>query len=227
MKKGKIIVIEGADGTGKATQTQLLKDKLLSKGYLVDVYDFPQYTKTFFGALVGRFLKGDFGTLKEVNPHLASVLYAADRWQSRKELENTIKKGKIALLNRYALSNMAFQGAKVPAEERDKFLNFLEDMEYIQFGIPKEDLNIVLTLPPEISQKLIEQKDKRSYLGDYKKKDIHEDNLQFQLLVAQCYKDIAKKYKHMRLIDCSTVKGDIQTKENIHKKIWKIVEKYL
>lgn len=224
MSKGKIIVIEGADGTGKATQTALLKERLEKEGYLVDLYDFPQYTETFFGSMVGRFLKGEFGKLNEVDPHLASVLYAADRWQARDKLENSLRQGKIALLNRYALSSMAFQGAKVPPRKRNVFLKFIEQMEYEIFGIPRENLDIILTVPPRLSQKLIERKAQRSYLGKKRKKDIHESNLKFQVKVAKYYKVIAKKYRNMVLIDCSNSSGNLQSIEEIHKKIWNIVK---
>src|SRR3989344_3405963 len=158
VKKGKIIVIEGADGTGKATQTDLLYRRLKKEGYKVDLYDFPQYGKTFFGDMVGWFLRGDFGKLNEVDPHLASVLYAADRWQAKENLERSINKGIIALLNRYALSSMAFQGAKVRQRKRNKYLEFSEELEYKIFGIPVEDLDIILTVPPKLSQILIEKK---------------------------------------------------------------------
>jgi dTMP kinase len=227
MKKGKIIVIEGADGTGKATQTELLKERLEKNGYKVDSYDFPQYTKTFFGALVGRFLKGEFGGLKEVSPYLASVLYAGDRWQAKGELENTVKKGRIALLNRYATSSMAFQSAKLSSRKRFNFVHFIEEMEYGIFTIPREELDIVLTVPPKLSQKLIKMKAQRSYLGGKRKKDIHEADVKYQLEVSKFYKTLAKKYKHMKMIDCSTPLGGLKSIDEIHENIWKIVEKVL
>lgn len=226
MKKGKIIVIEGADGTGKATQAKLLKEQLEKQGYRVDVYDFPQYTDTFFGKLVGRFLKGEFGGLSEVNPHLASVLYAADRWQAKSKLDQTVKKGRVALLNRYALSSMVFQGAKLTPRKRNDFIKFIENMEYEVFGIPRENLDIVLTVPPRLSQKLILKKEQRGYLGK-KKKDIHEANLKFQLEVSKYYKVVARKFKKMILIDCSRGHSGIQSIEAIHARIWKAVEKVL
>lgn len=219
MERGKFIVIEGADGTGKETQAKLLYNDLIQEGYRVSMFDFPQYTETFFGALVGRFLKGEFGSLKEVNPYLASLTFAGDRWQAKDRINSLKKEGVNVLSNRYFLSNVAHQSAKLPNDKRKEFEEYLQTLEYGIYGIPKEDVNIILTVPPEISQKLIEEKAARSYLGKVGK-DIHEADLEYQKEVSGVYAGLANRYVGVVEIDCSVEGSDkLKTKEEIHKMI--------
>src|SRR3989344_2308491 len=111
-KKGKIIVIEGGDGSGKATQSKLLIE-YLEKNSIPHAYlDFPNYS-SFYGKLVGKFLRGEFGDLDSVSPYLASLTFALDRLSSKDTIENHLKAGKIVVMNRYATSNMAHQGSKI------------------------------------------------------------------------------------------------------------------
>jgi dTMP kinase len=218
--KGKFIVIEGTDGTGKETQTNLVVKELRVKGLKVKVMDFPQYEKTFFGKLVGRFLKGEFGNLKEVNPYLAALTFAGDRWQAKDEINSYLKKNYFVVSNRYVLSNMAHQSSKLPKEKRLQLIKFLEELEYKIYGIPKEDINILLTLPVDIGQKLIEKKKPRSYLGNKKKKDIQEDNLDYQMETSKMFEVLAKQYKNIEKINCCK-DNKLMSIEEIHDIIWK------
>ncbi|HLE48473.1 MAG TPA: thymidylate kinase [Patescibacteria group bacterium] len=225
--KGKFIVVEGADGTGKKTQTDMLNEALKREGYPVEMFDFPQYETTFFGALVGRFLKGEFGSLNDVNSYLASLTFAGDRWQAKEKISALKDEGKIVIANRYFLSNVAHQSAKLHRDKRDEFERFLQTLEYGIYGIPKEDLNIILTVPPEISQRLIEEKSTRAYLGGIKK-DIQEDNLDYQREVSAVYLELAKRYPGVVEIDCSGVNGgELKTREEIHNLILNEVRRVL
>jgi len=140
MPKGKFIVIEGGDGSGKTTQFNLLKEKLSKDGYKLELADFPQYGKKSAG-LVEEYLNGTYGTAKEVGPYRASIFYAADRYDASFEMKKWLAEDKTILANRYTTSNMLHQAGKIQDEaERDKFLEWLEDLEYNIFAIPRPDV---------------------------------------------------------------------------------------
>ncbi len=224
IRRGKFIVLEGTDGSGKATQLKLLKKRIeLEKEIKAAIFDFPQYDKTFFGKLVGRLLSGEFGGIDEVSPYLASLTYAGDRWQASSEIKTALDRGKLVLSNRYVMSN-AHQVAKVELGKRREFWNFLEELEYGVYNIPREDLNIFLHVPPEVGQSLILKKSKRNYLKD-KKKDIHEADINHQEETSKVYLSMAKSHPdRIRLIDC-TKDGRLMTIEQIHELVWSVVSK--
>jgi dTMP kinase len=225
MKRGKFLVIEGADGTGKETQSKLLAARFEANNIPYVMFDFPQYETSFFGKLVGRFLKGEFGGLKEVSPYMASLTFAGDRWQAGPKIDHILESGTNVISNRYFLSNVAHQAAKLPRENRNDFINFLKEMEYSVYGIPKEDLNIVLHVPSEISQYLIEQKAQRSYL-DGKIKDIHEADIGYQLEVAALYRDIPSLFPNVVGLECAR-NDKLMDRNEIHELIWGEVSRFL
>jgi dTMP kinase len=224
MKKGKLIVIEGSDGSGKATQLNLLKDFLQSKNHTVEAIDFPRYYDSFYGKMVARFLRGEFGKLQEVNPYLISVIYAQDRAQAREEMENWLKKGIIVLANRYATSNQAHQCGRLPKRERDEFLKWDIELEYEINKIPREDIVIYLNIPYQISLKLMRNKERgeRAYTKG-KKRDIVERDEIYLKNAEDTYKWLAKKFLHWEMITCVDAKGNLKTKEAIQEEIKKIL----
>ena len=125
---------------------------------------------------MGRFLAGEFGGLEEIDPHLASLTYAGDRWQAKEKMEGWQDQGIIVLANRYASSNMAHQTARFPEERREGFLCWLKELEYEVYQIPREDLVVFLHVPVEIGQDLVDQKGERGYMGG-QKRDILEADL--------------------------------------------------
>lgn len=180
-KKGKLIVIDGIDGSGKATQTRLLEERLEKEGHTVKVIDFPRYKSNFFGKLIGEYLSGLYGDFIQMDPRVASILYAADRFESSKYIRQWLDKGYIVLADRYVSANQIHQGGKIRStKERQNFLGWLEKMEYGTFGIPKPDLVVYLDVPFEVSQYWLKQKvakrKKSSYLKNGRK-DVAEDNL--------------------------------------------------
>lgn len=231
MNEGKLIVLEGTDGAGKGTQLTLLVGYLKANHIPYASFDFPQYYKTFFGKWVGKFMGGEFGEGNPpaggVSPYIITIPYAADRWQAKKEIEDALKEGKLVIVNRYATSNAAYQAAKLPKSERQEFIDWNFEMEYNQFGIPKEDLVIFLHVPPSISQELIEQKDKRKYLGNGKK-DLYEKDVKLMQEVEKVYLGLAKTYHHWETVECIE-NGQLLTKEQIHDKVLEILrqKKYL
>lgn len=218
------IVLDGTDGSGKATQTKLLVDRLRDEGYKVEVADFPQYGQKS-AALVEEYLNGKFGTAEEVGPYRASIFYASDRYAASEKIKGWIKEGKIVVANRYVSSNMGHQAGKIKGKEkRDKFLEWLQDLEYNIFQIPKPDFTILLFVPPKIGQKLVDKKGYRDYVGG-EKKDIHENDINHLTDAAEAYRYVWDKYG-WTIIDCAP-KDKIRTKEDIHREVWSKVKEIL
>jgi dTMP kinase len=225
MKKGKFIVIEGTDGSGKKTQLDLLRENLKKCGQAFEVLDFPQYYSNFWGAMVGRFLNGEFGDLDDVSPYLVSPFYMLDQASRGDDIKNWKKEGKYILSNRYITSSMGHQTAKFPKEEQEEYLRWLLEAGYKWLKVAREDLVIVLYVPPEISAKLVNGKDakgRKKYLKN--KKDIAEKNLEHQEKAAEVYVNLCKRFKHWKLINCVDKKGKLKGKNEIQKKILKLLE---
>ena len=176
-KRGKLYVIEGLDGSGKATQSELLYEALLDKGLPVRKVSFPNY-ESESSALVRMYLRGDFGMdPSDVNAYAASSFYAADRFAGYKsDWGKFYENGGVIIADRYTTSNAVHQCSKLPEEEWDGFLDWLFHYEYDLLGIPAPDAVIYLQVDPEVSQKLMTGR----YEGDESKKDIHEQNVDYQ-----------------------------------------------
>lgn len=222
--KGKLIVIEGSDSSGKKTQSKLLVKKLKKHGFKTDLIEFPNYnSKT--GRKITAYLKGEFGSLAEVNPYFASELYAEDRLALRDKIMQSLKQGKIVVLDRYVLSNKAHQSVKIgSSNERESFFQWIDELEYKKNKLPKEDILLYLYVPVDIS---IEWNKKRKKTGHLKEKeDIHESNVQYLKDVEKQYLDLIGKNKDYIQIDCFNRK-EIFSINKIHELIWKIVSENL
>lgn len=201
MNNGKLIVIDGTDGSGKATQTKLLVEKLKKEGLQVEIADFPQYGEKS-ASMVEDYLNGKFGTSEEVGPYRASIFYACDRYAASLKIKKWLNEGKIVISNRYVSSNMGHQAGKIKEkEEKDKFLDWLLNLEFNIFDIPEPDINILLYMPPEIGQKLVDKKGHRDYVNG-EKRDIHEADLNHLKDAAEAYKYVSLKYGWV-IIDCA------------------------
>lgn len=221
---GKLIVIEGLDGTGKATQTKLLLKKLKQEKFQTAVFDFPQYNK-FFGQLVGAYLRGEFGQAHEVSPYFASMLYALDRWTVVENIEKELKRGKIVICNRYSTANFLHQSGKINNDQKRKiFLNWLEQLEFNFLKIPRPDLVLFLSMPSHFGQQLVGKKNKRAYLKG-KKQDIHEKSSSHLMTAEQQAPRLIKKF-HWRKIDCLK-NNSILSPAEIAAKIWLVVDNIL
>lgn len=222
--KGKFIVIDGTDGSGKATQTKLLIERLRKDDKEVMEMDFPQYGKPS-AWFVEKYLRGEYGDADKVGPYRGSIFYAMDRYDRSFEAKKWLEQGKIVISNRYVSANMGHQTGKIKGKkERDKFLIWLSDLEFNIFGIPKPDKIVLLYMPPAMGQKLVDKKGKREYTKG-KKRDIHEADLNHLQNAADAYRYVAKKFK-WDVIDC-TKGGQICSREDIHEKLWKIVKELL
>ncbi len=220
--RGKVIVITGIDGSGKTVQTKLLYERLKGEGYPVVTIDFPQYGKTFFADMITKYLNGGFGSADSVSPYLASLLYAGDRWECKEQIDTWLKEGKIIVSNRYVCDNMAHQGGKINhPDEKEKFFQWLYELEYRVFAVPKSDLNIFLYVPVEIAYHLVEKKEQRTYLKG-EKKDIHEEDINHLRCAQQTFLEIARKNKDWVTIDC-TRDGILLSEKAISNNIWNVV----
>ncbi len=228
-KKGKLIVIDGTDGSGKATQVQLLAKRLKAEGVAIKIVDFPEYYKNFFGAFIGHCLSEQYYNFLNVHPKIASVLYAADRWESSKELVSWLNKGFVVIANRYVSANQIHQGGKIKdTKKRNNFIKWLNEMEYEVFGIPKPDVTLYLDLPTKIVLDLLKKRDsskmKRAYLK--KKKDVHEADVNFLINSRKSALKLVKEIPNFIKIDC-VKNAEIDTRENIHAKIYEKVKKII
>lgn len=221
--KGKLIVIDGIDGAGKATQTKLLIDRLNKERYKTATLDFPQYYNNFFGKIIGRFQNNEFGDAPTIDPYLASVLYAADRWEAKEKLEKWLGEGRIVILDRYASSNQIHQGGKISnIDKKKQFLNFLEKMEFKVFKIPKPDAIIFLNVPYEVSKKLLIKKGTRGYVKNAKNDKV-EKSRSYQEGAYRQSLEMVKKYNNWLEINCVS-SGKILPPEEISEKVWKLVK---
>ncbi|MFA6251072.1 MAG: deoxynucleoside kinase [Candidatus Paceibacterota bacterium] len=225
--KGKLIVIDGTDGSGKATQVDYLTKHLKKDGKIVKVVDFPEYYKNFFGKFIGHCLSEQYYNWLNIHPKIASVMYAADRWESSDEMRKWLKKGYIVIANRYVSANQIHQGGKTKnTKKRNDFLKWLDEMEYEVFGIPRPDLTLYLSLPINIVLKLLKNRDsskmKREYLK--KKKDVHESDINHLINSRKSALKLEKEIPNFIKIECSK-KGEILSREQVHEMVYKEVKK--
>jgi len=221
MNKGIFIVIEGTDGSGKTVQTKKLVENLKNAGKDVETIEFPQYGNKSAG-LVEDYLNGKYGTADEVGPYRASIFFACDRYDASFKIRKWLNEGKIVIANRYTSANMGHQAGKIKdKEERDKYLEWLEDLEFNIFKIPKPDTTILLFMPPEIGQKLVDKKGHREYVGG-KKRDIHEADINHLKDAAEAYKYCGEKYNWL-VIDCAP-NNKLREIEDISKEIFEKVK---
>ncbi|OGH64746.1 MAG: hypothetical protein A2821_01155 [Candidatus Magasanikbacteria bacterium RIFCSPHIGHO2_01_FULL_41_23] len=227
MSKGLFITIEGTDGSGKGTQTELLVARLKQKNYPVEVINFPRYGERSC-TMVEDYLNGKLGTAEEVGPYPASVFFAIDRYAAAPQIRQWLAEGKIVIANRYVGSNMAHNGGKIADEqEREKFFAWIDELEYTIFHIPRPDYSLILHVSPEISQRLVDQKTAvgREYLQG-KKRDIHEDDINHLRQAEASYLHLAKKFPSYQVIECAPDEKLLSI-EATHCLIWSALESKL
>ena len=210
---GKLIVIEGADASGKATQAKRLVKKLEGEGQVVELISFPRY-ETFSGSLVKKYLSGEFGSIEELPPEFPSLLYALDRYDAAKSIKEALAGSKIVVADRYTASNIAHQAAKLPVEKQAEFIDWIESVES---RLPKPVVTIYLDVPVDFSQKLMHKQGRE--------KDLHEKNVSYLESVRGVYLQLAEGDGWQK-IDC--VKGDkLLSIDEIHELVWAKVKTYL
>ena len=224
MSKGKLITIEAGDGSGKATQTKALYDRLLAEGYQVLKVEYPDY-QSESSALVRMYLGGEFGQQAEnVSAYGASAFFAVDRYASYLlTWRQAYESGWIILADRYTTSNMVHQAVKLKdSAEREEFLTWLWDFEFGRLQLPVPDRVIYLDMPPEISDRLINS---RAAKDSSRKKDIHEKDTSYLHHCHRAYNEVAEKYGWVK-ISCAQ-QGNLRTVQDIHEDVYQAVKEIL
>jgi dTMP kinase len=221
MARGKLIVIEGIDGAGKGTQTELLARAFRQRGLPFARFSFPMYESSF-GRLIAQFLNGEFGPLAAVDPHFSALLYAGDRLEAKPQLEKALNSGSLVLLDRYIASNLAHQAARVPAERRPEFISWLRLLEYGIYGLPTEDLVIYLHVPAAEGHRLVGLKSARNYTA--KTRDLQESDVPHLKEAALVYDELARAANWVT-IDCFEAEsGKHRRPEEIHRDVLAAIE---
>lgn len=225
MNKGVFIVIEGSDGSGKGTQYNIISQRLKDAGYNIATYDFPQYDQesSYF---VREYLNGNYGSADELGAYGPSLFFALDRFHAAQNIKKDLDEGKIVLANRFIGSNLAHQGQKIHDDsERTKYYDWLYGIEFDILGIPKPDLNIVLLVPADIAQKLVDLKEQRNYTE--KKRDIHEADLNHLSRAVAAYEQLCDQFPDQFTAIQGTKNGELLTIEDTTELIWSALEKHL
>lgn len=215
---GKLIVIEGTDGSGKSTQFRLLTERLTQEQVAFQKLVFPQYAEPS-SALIRMYLSGEFGSRpSDVGAYAASAFYAVDRYASYKKVwGDWYEKGGLVVSDRYTTSNAVHQSSKEPPEKREDFLHWLYDFEYNKLGLPRPDLTIYLDVPTDFTEKMMRSREAAT--GSHA--DIHEQDMTY---LATCREmgRAAAGYYGWTLISC-VKNGKMRTIENIHEEIYRHV----
>ena len=216
--KGKLIVLEGTDGTGKTTQVGLMAQRLEREAVPFRRVKFPRYGSPF-AAPVERYLLGDLGTRPgDVSAYAASTLYAVDRYASYKEdWGRDYEAGELILANRYTTSNAVHQSSKLPAAERPEYVEWLFSFEYGRLGLPKPDLVVYLDMPTEVSRQM--RRLREEVTGS--QADIHEQDDSYQRQCREAAAEIARRY-NWQVIACAS-DTTVRTPEDIHAQVLSIV----
>jgi dTMP kinase len=217
---GKLIVIEGADGAGKATQAALLTERLQAEGILVETMEYPQYNQTFFGSYIKEWLDEVHGNFIELDPRLSSMLFAGDRYETRDILANWLAEGKHVILDRYVSASMLHQGAKITdVEKRGSFLLWLQRLEYEVFKLPRPDIVIYLDMPAQMRHALLTTDERKPNLGHT------ETDAVYQAAVQTCAGQIAALEK-WRVVSC-LMDDKLRSKDNINTELYGMVRPLL
>lgn len=215
---GKLIVIEGTDGSGKSTQFRLLTDRLESEQVKFQKLVFPQYSEPS-SALIRMYLGGEFGkSPSDVNAYAASAFYSVDRYASyRKVWGKWYEEGGLVVSDRYTTSNAVHQASKEPEDKREDFLNWLYDFEYDKLGLPRPDLVIYLDVPTDFTEKMLRHRESETHTHA----DIHEQDMQYLATCRRMGRAAAEHYG-WTVIRCVR-DGAMRSKEDIHEEIYRHV----
>lgn len=221
MSRGKLIVIEGIDGAGKGTQAELLARAFQERGVPFVRFSFPRYESSF-GRLIARFLNGEFGPLPAVDAHFSALLYAGDRFEAKLELQAALNSGQTVITDRYIASNLAHQGARVSAERRPEFVEWLRQLEHGIYELPAEDLVIYLRVPAKEGRRLVGLKSARSYTA--KRHDLQESDLLHLKEAALVYDQLAQA-PNWATVDCFDAEsGKHRPPEEIHQDVVEVID---
>ena len=222
--RGKFIVLEGIDGSGKRTQLEMLVRAFASHSVACSQISFPRYDG-FFGKMAGQYLNGDFGSLEAVDAHFSALLYAGDRFEAKPRIESDLASGQTVVADRYIASNLAHQSARVPREKRAEFLQWLKQLEYQVYALPAEDLVIYLHVPPAEAHRLVGEKAARAYTK--LRHDIQESNLAHLQAASEVYDQLALQPNWVKIECYDSAAKALRAPEAIHQEILAAVQAHL
>ncbi|MBR3678131.1 MAG: dTMP kinase [Alistipes sp.] len=215
------IVLEGLDGAGKSTQIKKLRELFAERGVASEYVHFPRFDAPFYGDLIARFLRGELGSVEQVDPYVVALLYAGDRADMAKQIEAWQAEGKVVIADRYVYSNIGYQCAKIADKEaRERLRQWILSLEYEYNKIPRPDVSLFLDVPFAFTEKrLTEQRegDDRTYLNGGS--DIHEQSLSLQERVREVYISSARCDAELVVVDCSDADGTMATPDEIFSRI--------
>lgn len=215
--KGKLLVIDGIDGSGKTTQIDLLSQYLKDKRVDFEVISFPQYGKNKYADYVHDYLSGKFGEINSINPYDLAKVYGSDRKTVREQIKAWLEKGKLVIANRYVSSSKAHLGAHLDEDQRGEFISWIDKLEYGENNMPREDLTILLNVDPSIGQK---NSQKRNY------PDLHEDNLRYLTMANKIFLELSKGKSNWVVIDCME-DGQMKSPDSINKSLLEALDMLL
>ena len=224
------IVLEGVDGSGKSTQIAKLREMFAQKGIESEYLHFPRFDAPYFGDMIARFLRGELGSIEQVDPYVVALLYAGDRKDAATMIRQWLAEGKVVICDRYVYSNVGYQCAKLSDEvAREELRKWILGLEYEYNAIPKPDVSLFLDVPFAFTErKLLQEQregDDRAYLNG--QKDIHEQSMDLQRAVRQVYLDAAEYDENLHVVDCSTENDEMASPDEIFRRIEEVVEKCL
>jgi dTMP kinase len=220
MQTAKIIVIDGGANIGKATQADMLMNRLLQEGYKVGKIDFPRYNQNTIGHYINELIDGDKTLVSQIPPKCFAVLFAADRFESKKQIEEWMAEGRIIIFDRYVSASMLHQGGKiVDIDAREEFLRWVEYVEYELFGMPRPDVTIYLEVPVNESDKLL------GYVEELGVRVVDETGKAKvdQAKVSDCAKYLAAITPNWVTIPC-LVDGELRKRDEIHEEVYRAVK---
>lgn len=220
-ERGIFLVIEGSDGSGKSTQYKLLLERLKAAGYKTKEIKFPRYDEeaSYF---VRRYLNGEYGDANKLGPYVPSLFYALDRYDGGAQIEQWLNEGFVVLADRYIGANKAHQGQKIEDNQiRLAYYQWLDQLEFDMLGIPKPDLNIVLSLPHEIAMQLIKKR------GSAQTVDIHDGDPEHLRRANETYRELCELYPETYAHILCVENGELMSIPTINNSIWERIQPML
>lgn len=215
------IVLEGLDGAGKSTQIAKLTEMFRRRGVECEYMHFPRFDAPVYGELIARFLRGELGSVEQVNPYLVALLYAGDRANAASIIKGWLAAGKVVIVDRYVYSNIGYQCAKLSDyEERCRLREWILHTEYEEFAIPRPDVSLFLDVPFSFTERKlseVREGDDRAYLQGGR--DIHEASLDLQRRVREVYIESSEVGDDLRVVECSSDDGAMATPDAIYERI--------
>jgi dTMP kinase len=219
-----LLALEGIDGAGKGTQAARVAESAVEHGHSVASFSFPTYDGNPFSRAVADYLNGEFGTADEVHPELAALLYAGDRFHARPQLLEALERNDLVVCDRYVASNAAHQGAKLRGDARRRLLDWLEEVEFGEFGLPRPELVVLLDAPVALARELVGRKAARGYTT--MEADIHEGDADHSSATREVYLELARRGA-WRIVSTANDEGDARGVDEIADEVWAAVEPLL